>query len=145
MALKLEKLSVRHERFCEFIVAGDRPAEAYIKAGWNVSEKTAGERASKLSKADKIKEKIAELRKPQTIAALMTKDFKRQKLREIVMAKNATFDNKIRAIAEDNRMGGHYEPDRTEIDIGDKTLLSIKERAAQVAGGLARKYQAPSK
>lgn len=87
-----------------------------------------------------IKDRIAELRKPQTKAAVMTKDFKRKKLRLIVEARDSTYDNKIRAIAEDNRLAGHYEPDRTEIDIGDKTLLSIAERAKQVASGLARKY-----
>lgn len=143
MGIELKQLSVRHEKFCEGIAAGLTHSKAYLQAGWVVSEKTAAERGCQLSKNIKIKAKIAELRKPQTEAAVMTKDFKRKKLREIVMAKTSTWDNKIRAIAEDNRMGGHYEADRTEIDIGPKTLLSIKERAAQVALGLARKYETP--
>ena len=35
---------------------------------------------------------------------------------------------------------GHSASSATEINIGEKTLLSIKERAAQVSGGLAKKY-----
>ena len=37
-------------------------------------------------------------------------------------------------------MLGHFEPDRVEVEAGPKTLLSIRERAAQVASALGKRY-----
>jgi hypothetical protein len=47
----------------------------------------------------------------------------------------------LRAIELYSKMLGHFEPDRTEIAVPSKTLLSIKERAAQVVSALARRYE----
>jgi hypothetical protein len=47
----------------------------------------------------------------------------------------------LRAIELYSKLLGHFEPDRTEIDVGPKTLLSIKERAAQLTSALARRYR----
>ena len=46
----------------------------------------------------------------------------------------------LRAIELYAKMLGHFEPDRTEIAVPSQTLLSIKERAAQVASALVRRY-----
>jgi hypothetical protein len=48
----------------------------------------------------------------------------------------------LRAIEIYSRLLGHFEPDRVEVEAGPKTLLSIKERAAQVSSALIRKYEA---
>ncbi len=47
----------------------------------------------------------------------------------------------LRAIEIYSKLLGHFEPDRVEIEAGPKTLLSIKERAAQVSSALIRKYE----
>ena len=45
----------------------------------------------------------------------------------------------LRAIEIYSKLRGHFEPDRIEVDLGEKTILSIKERAMQMASPLARK------
>lgn len=50
----------------------------------------------------------------------------------------------LRALEIFSRLRGHFEPDRVEIEVGPKTLLSIKERAAQVSSALIRKYEGAS-
>lgn len=47
----------------------------------------------------------------------------------------------LRAIELYSKLLGHFEPDRVEVDAGPKTLLSIKERAAQVSAGLSAVYR----
>jgi hypothetical protein len=137
-------LNVRQERFCELIAAGESATEAWLKAGYKVSRQVAGVNAHESLKNPKIKARITELRKPQTKAALLTRDRKREILYRIVTDPTMPIDARLRAIAEDNKMAGHYEPDRVEVEAGPKTLLSIKERAAQVSAALARRYQPPA-
>lgn len=55
-------LSVRHAKFCEGIAAGLSGREAYKAAGYKVSDKSADEGASILSRNSKVKDRIAELR-----------------------------------------------------------------------------------
>lgn len=137
-------LTVRQERFCEFVVAGDSLTEAYLKAGWKVTRTTAKVNGSKLLTNAAIKAKIAELRQPQTRKALMSKDYKRELLRQIAEDSKAGALVKIRAMEVDAKLAGHFEPDRVEVEAGPKTLLSIKERASQVTSALAGKYQPPA-
>ena len=47
--------------------------------------------------------------------------------------------DRLRAMEIDAKLAGHFEPDRVEVDVGEKTLLSIKERAQQMVSALARK------
>ena len=136
-------LNVRQERFCEFIAAGESQAEAYLKAGYKVPRADARKHAAAAMTKHDIRARIAELRKPQTKAALLARDRKREMLRDIAEDLTAPVDARIRAMAEDSRMAGHYEPDRTEIDVGQRTLLSIKERAAQLSCALGRRYMRP--
>jgi hypothetical protein len=48
--------------------------------------------------------------------------------------------DRLRAMEIDARLAGQFEPDRTEIEVGPKTLLSIKERAEQIRHDIARRY-----
>lgn len=77
-------LSVRHERFCEAVVSGMSATQAYIAAGYQVSEKVAGTCGPRLMENAGVKRRIAELRAPQTAAALLTKDEKRRYLAKLV-------------------------------------------------------------
>jgi phage terminase small subunit len=133
-------LNIRQQRFAELVASGMPATKAYMKAGYSNNPRIAESNACRMMDNDGVKVRIAELRKPQTKAALLTRDRKREMLRDIAEDKSASFDARIRAMAEDSRMAGHYEPDRTEIDVGQRTLQSIRERAAQVGYALASHY-----
>jgi hypothetical protein len=47
---------------------------------------------------------------------------------------------RLKAIEIDAKLSGQFERDRTEIQLGNSTLQSIKERAMQVAGALVSQY-----
>lgn len=133
-------LNVRQERFCEFVAAGETQTGAYLKAGFTVSKAVARRNAARLLTNADLKARIAELRKPQTINALLSRDRKREILAEIATDSTATRSDRIRAMEVDAKLAGHFEPDRVEVEAGPKTLISIKERAAQVSSALARRY-----
>ena len=67
-------LSVRQERFCEFIAGGELPADAWIKAGHNVSREVANAASCRALKNVNLKARIDQLRKPQTKDALISKE-----------------------------------------------------------------------
>jgi hypothetical protein len=50
-------------------------------------------------------------------------------------------DVRIRAMAEDSKMQGHYEPEQHVVETGPNTLESIKERAEHVASLMSRAYE----
>ena len=133
-------LTIRQERFCEFIAAGGEGTESYLKAGWKCSREAAKVSASRMLTLDNVKAHIDSLRKPQTKKALLTRDRKRELLRDMAEDGAASLDARIRAMAEDSKMAGHYEPDRVEIETGPNTLQTIKERADQVRGELRKRY-----
>jgi hypothetical protein len=69
-------LNVRQERFCEFIAAGESQTDAYLKAGFKVDKSVARRNAARLLTNADIQNRISELRKPQTAAAIFTKEEK---------------------------------------------------------------------
>jgi phage terminase small subunit len=140
---KPRKLNIRQERFAELVAAGMPATRAYSEAGYSSDPRIAEAHACRLVENGGVKARIAELRKPQTKKSLLTRDRKRELLRDIAENPLASTDNRIRAMAEDSRMAGHYEPDRTEIEVGQRTLLSIKERAMQLSRALGRRYLTP--
>lgn len=180
-------LNVRQQRFCEFIAAGENQTEAYLKAGFKVDKSVARRNGARLLTNADIKERVSELRKPQTKAALRMKEDNLRFLAEVIATPlsqigpdsplcveyveeyvsggsegkprrgHATEKKEIaspviirrrvkkldplRAIELYSKMLGHFEPDRTEIAVPSKTLLNIKERAAQISSVLARRYE----
>lgn len=138
----MKALNVRQERFCEFVAAGESQTDAYLKAGFKVSKSVARRNAARLLTNADIQMRVSELRKPQTKAALSSRDHKRALVMRIMEDPTVKMQDRLRAMEIDARLAGQFEPDRTEIDVGPKTLLSIKERAAQVSSALARRYSA---
>lgn len=130
-------LNVRQERFCEFVAAGESQTDAYLKAGFKVSKSVARRNAARLLTNADVQNRVSELRKPQTKAALLTRDRKRELLRQIAEDTSRPPDARIRAIAEDNKMAGHYEPDQHILDSGPSRLESIQERARRIASVLS--------
>jgi phage terminase small subunit len=132
----LKPLTVRQQRFCELIVEGKGGTAAYMGAGWKGSREAAKVSASRLLTSDNVKARIAELRKPQTAESLLTKDRKREILRDMVENPATKPADMLRAIEIDAKLAGHFAPDKVEVDAGPKALDSIRERAAKVASAL---------
>jgi Terminase small subunit len=134
---KPRELNVRQQRFCEFIVAGESQTDAYLKAGWKVPRTTARFHAARLITKGNIEARITTLRAPERAANRLTRDRKLELLRDIAEAKANPLDARLRAMAEDSKMQGHYEPEQHVIESGPKTLEAVRERARAMAGALA--------
>jgi hypothetical protein len=78
------KLNTRRQKFCEHIAAGESGTDAYLKAGFKVARSVARANAHRLLANADIAARIAELRKPQTLAAEMAKEDKLAFLAEII-------------------------------------------------------------
>lgn len=134
-------LNIRQERFCELVASGNSATQAYIEAGYKVSEKVAGTNGPRMLQNAGIKARISNLRAPQTKKTLSSRDEKRELLREIFMEKSHKLPDRLRALELDAKLAGQFEPDRTEIDVGQRSLQSIKERAATVVSTLVNRYR----
>ena len=180
------RLNIQQQRFAELVVSGESDVQAYMKATKNPSVANAEKNAWRMRDHEGVKAYIAQLRKPETKAALRKKDDNLRFLAEVigtalrdigpdsplcveysedfiaggsrgklkrgdapsgnevagvdVIRRRVKKPDPLRAIELYSRLLGHFEPDRTEIDVGPKTLLSIKERAEQVVSALARRY-----
>jgi len=137
---KRKGLTTQQERFCEFVAAGENQTEAYIKAGFKTTRANARKHAARMMTNDDILKRIAELRKPVTRKTLSTRDHKRVMLYLIMEDTSQKIEARLKAIEIDAKLSGQFEPDRTEIQLGNSTLQSIKERAMQVAGALVSQY-----
>lgn len=183
----IRPINVRQERFCEFVAAGESQTDAYIKAGFKADRTNARKHAAALMTKHDISARVAELRKPQTKAALRKKEdnlrflasiietplsqidpgsplcaeyteeiiaggccgkLKRGKsdrgnevVEETVIRRKIKKPDPLRAIEIYSRLLGHFEPDRTEIDVEQRSLQSIKERAATVVSTLVNRYR----
>ena len=133
-------LNSRQERFCELVAAGENQTEAYIKAGFKASRENARRNSARMTANDLILKRIAELRKPVTRKTLSARDHKREMLYLIMEDTSQKIEARLKAIEIDAKLSGQFEPDRTEIQLGNSTLQSIKERAMQVAGALVSQY-----
>lgn len=131
-------LTIRQQRFCEFIVQGMSGMDAYRQAGAKVSPSVAKACACKWLTKAYLQTRIAELRKPQTKKCLLTKDNHREALKEIVTDSRSGPMTKIRAIEVDAKLAGYFAPERIEVDDGPKRIESIRERAAFVVSALNR-------
>lgn len=129
--------SVRQQRFCEFVVAGDSQTDAYVKAGWKVTRADARCHAARLITNDSIKAHIAVLRKPQTKKAILTKDRKRELMHEIAESKSEKTQDRLRAIELDAKLNGEFAPDRVEVETGPNTLQAVRERAKEMASAMS--------
>ena len=130
------RLSVRQERFCEFIASGMSGTDAWLAAGYHVDRQHARVQASDSQTKPNIAARIAELRKPQTKKALMTKDRLRELLMECAENRTEKMPDRLRAIEIDAKLAGYFAPDQVVVETGPKTLDAVKERAERVASAL---------
>jgi len=137
---KRKGFTTQQERFCEFVAAGENQTSAYVKAGFKTTRANARKHAARMMTNDDILKRIAELRKPVTRKTLSTRDHKRVMLYLIMEDTSQKIEARLKAIEIDAKLSGQFEPDRTEIQLGNSTLQSIKERAMQIAGALVSQY-----
>jgi phage terminase small subunit len=131
-------LNVRQERFCEFVASGTSATQAYIQAGYKVTVKVAGTAGPRMMENVGVKARIAELRAPQTKKALLSKDRKREIMRDIAESPTQKTQDRLRAIEIDAKLAGDFAPEQHVIEAGPKTLDAVRERAKQIGSPLGR-------
>jgi phage terminase small subunit len=131
-------LNVRQERFCEFVASGMSGTEAWLQAGYDVSRNVARANAAESLAKPAIIARIAALRAPQTRAALLSKDRKREIMRDIAESPTQKTQDRLRAIEIDAKLAGDFAPEQHVIEAGPKTLDAVRERAKQIGSPLGR-------
>lgn len=124
------------------MAAGSSAGRAYEKAGYQSKGNVADSAAERLMRNVEIKARIADLREPVTKKLLLSKDRKRELLRDIAEDAARPPMVRIRAIEIDAKLAGHFEPDRVEMDTGPSLLESTRERAKFIVSALDRNRDA---
>jgi hypothetical protein len=138
MSATSKALSAREQRFCEGIAAGLKGRAAASQAGFTATPASLDTIACRLLRKVQVKNLIEELRQQQTKATLMSRDRKREILRDIAENPDVSTMARIRAVEIDAKLAGHFAPERVEVETGPRILDSIRERAATVASALDR-------
>lgn len=148
--MSANKMTQKQERFCLAFIQSGNASEAYRQAypkskKWKDSAVNVN--ASKTMTITKVLLRVEELREQAAAKAITTKQDKAAWLKEVVerslqhepvidsdgnetgIYKFAAADV-IRAIAEMNKMEGHYEPIKSDVNV--KVKLSLKELMQQV-------------
>lgn len=128
-------LTPQQERFCELLALGDMSkGEAWMQSGHaTTTPESARVSASKFLKANaKARAYIQALREPIRYETVLAIQEKREKLAEIVRndTKHETSDQ-LKAIDLDNKMAGHYAPDKMEVQGMDDLLELMSEIRSQ--------------
>jgi phage terminase small subunit len=124
-------LSVRQERFAEFVASGKPATVAYEMAGY-AGGRNAEANACRLMDNDGVKALIAKLRKPQTEDAELNKEEKLRILAGIARDRGQKTVDRVRAIDSHSKHVGDFEPDRMEVETGPITLDTVREIAARI-------------
>jgi len=120
------KLNEQQERFCRAIVEGMSGNEAYVEAGYKVSnDATARANASRLLSNANICERIAELRKPIAAQTSVTLAWLIQQAQEVLVAAKADASHaaSIAAIKELGILSG----ERIEQSIRTNRNITVDE------------------
>lgn len=133
-------LNVRQERFADHVVSGMSATQAYITAGYKVSEKVAGSAGPRMMLENvAVRARIKELRAETQKQARKTKAQKLELLEKIAWDETSRRMDVIAALKVHNEMTGDNEPTVTVVDLGAKTLEMVRDRARTIASPLARR------
>ncbi len=136
-------LTQKQETFTQNLFKGLSQREAYIQAGYSSgsSVTTIDRNAHELAKNSKIITRYDELNQPARNAAIATVEERQERLsvfvREDINGQHGvTRHSNIQAIAELNKMGGDYAPEkhRIELDLPVNIIYKLKEIKAIEAG-----------
>lgn len=136
-------LTLKQQRLAERHVAGDTGLEAARFAGYSGSDNNLMVMASTTLSLPKVRAYIAELRKPETKAAIKSKDAKLKFLASVIEGKDFKMGDRLRAVDIANRMAGHYEAEKVVLETGDNTLAFLQDRAKEVMSGLNKFTSTP--
>ncbi len=114
-------LSAKQILFCQGVAAGLTLTQAYIDAGY--SKKGADGAACKLQGNARIKAHIADLQQPAADAIRFTAERAHEELFNIGTSPEIAPGDRIRAIAEYNKMVGGYEAEKIEVKSGLMIML----------------------
>ena len=114
-------LSARQTLFCQNIISGLTQTQAYIDAGY--SKTGADGSASRLLGNVRIRKYVEELQKPAEDAIRLTAERVHEELHDIATSPEVSPGDRIRAIAEFNKMTGGYEPEKIEVKSGLMIML----------------------
>ena len=124
------------ENFTQNLFKGLSQREAYIQAGYSSgsSVTTIDRNAHELAKNNKVVTRFAELRQPAKNAAIATVEERQERLsvfvREDINGQHGVIrHSNIQAVAELNKMGGDYAPEKhkIELDIPVNIIYRLKE------------------
>ena len=156
--------NVRRERFCELIVAGKAPADAWLEAGYNTSRDVARRNAHTALTKDDVQQRIAKLREEISKKTTLDLQEKLEFLTKIIRtpidevdAKNPICSefveeslpgggrrtkvkmcDKLRALELHSKLVGDFAPEKVEVNAGKETLEAIRARAAACGSVLSR-------
>ena len=125
------KLSDSQRKFCQLTVDGVSHTEAYLQAYDGCkSQKGASVSAPRVLGYASVQKEIERLRKDMENEKGLTRLKKRQILEDIATDASLAANLRIQAIATDNRMMGHDEPDKLQLEISPfgKMLDKIRKR-----------------
>lgn len=121
MSIPEDRLTDRQEKFCQLYLTGLTPRECAEQAGYSM--KTASEMGAENLSKPKIRNRLAELKKPIEDALINSLIItKESQLKDLEAVKQMAISDKqykaiISAIAEQNKMLGLYLPEKQEIEI----------------------------
>jgi hypothetical protein len=81
-------------------------------------------------------QRLAQEKDRKTKKALLTKDRKRELMRDIAESTTQKTQDRLRAMELDAKLAGDFAPDRVEVETGPNTLEAVRERAAKMASAL---------
>ena len=120
----MSKLTPKQEKFCRAIADGFSQSDAYRKAYdcKKSTPKTVQEKASVMMRQDKVKARVAELRRKLEEKDLWKREDSVRTLIEIIQKDfEAKAADKIRAVAELNKMHG-WQSSTVDLTNSDKSL-----------------------
>ena len=127
------KLTDPQRMFCQLVVDGVSQTEAYKRAYPRCkSRNAAGAAATRMLRKDKVQEEITRLRTKMDHQRCLTRLRKRQILHNIAEDESLPENHRIQAIATDNKMMGHDEPARVQVEVG---VNSIGDLLRQIRSG----------
>ena len=126
------KLSDSQRKFCQLVVDGVSHTEAYLQAYDTCNKrKGASVSATRVLGYVSVQKEIERLRKDMENKKGLTRLKKRQILEDIATDTSLTANLRIQAIATDNRMMGHDEPDKMELKVTPWPDLLKKIRSSE--------------
>ena len=125
------KLSDSHRKFCQLTVEGLSHTEAYLQAYDGCkSRNAASASAPRVLGYVSVQKEIQRLRKDMEKNNGLTRLDKRRILEDIATDTSLAANLRIQAIATDNRMMGHDEPDKLEVKADPFRMMLDRIRAS---------------